>query len=87
MHEELHPSSHVPQLCIPPNKEGRGLIRVKDCVNDENRSVARYAAESTGRLVTTAAEDLNLASYVERLSKKVMLDYKNDKKTLFMGNF
>lgn len=45
--EGLHPSSNVPRLCIPPNEGGRGLISVKGCVDDENRSIARHAVETT----------------------------------------
>ena len=65
----LHPSSNVPRLCIPQNEGGRGLISVKGCVDDEYRSIARHAVQTTHRLVTIAAEELNFVSYVERPSK------------------
>ena len=47
---------------------------VKDCVDDENKSSARCAANSTEQLVRTVAEEPNLARYVDRLSKKEKSD-------------
>ena len=59
----------------------------KDCVDDENRNVARYAVKSTERLVRFSAEELNRARYVDSVSKKEgMLDYRNGKRKLSMAN-
>ena len=84
--EGLHPSSNVPRLCIPPNEGGRGLISVKGCVDDENRSIARHAVETTDWLVTTAAEELNFVSYVERPSKRCLITRTSRERSSW-GNF
>ena len=82
----LHPSSNVPRLCIPQNEGGRGLTSVKGCVDDENRSIARHAVQTTHRLVTTAAEELNFVSYVERPSKRCLITRTSRERSSW-GNF
>ena len=48
--------SNIQRLCIPRNIGGRRVINVIDCVDDQNRSVARYYVRNTEQLVKIAAE-------------------------------
>ena len=58
------------RLCIPTSEGKRGSITVKDYIWDEQSSVV----ESTERLVKIAAEEMNLAIYIDRMSKREISD-------------
>ena len=47
---------------------------MKDCICDEQNSVARNAVGSTERLVKSVVKKLNLGRYIDRMSKRERSD-------------
>ena len=62
----LHPKSCINRLFIPRSDEGRGLVIVKDCVEEEKCNLARYGTQSKEALVKIAAAELNLKERKKR---------------------
>ena len=55
---------------MPINDVGRGLVSVKDCVEEEKYNLAKYATQKNEALVKTVAAELNLEKYIVTVSKK-----------------
>ena len=49
--------------------EGRGLVSVDDCIEEEKCNLAKYATQSKETLVKNAAAELNLEKYIVNVSK------------------
>ena len=70
MHRGLHPRSSVDRLYIPRVQGGRGLLRVKDCVELERSNLFDYAANNSERLLKTATEELQLRTKINGKNKE-----------------
>ena len=58
---------------------------MRDCIDDENRSVARYAVKSTELLKKNLTLQDMLTDYQRK--EAMVLEYINGKRRFFMGNF
>ena len=63
MYGELHPRSNVERLYLPRSEGGRGLVSIKDCVNEERESLALYALRSNEKLIIAATTELKLKKF------------------------
>ena len=54
MHGALNPRANVSRLNLGGKEEGRGLIRVEDCVRLEELSLDSYLGRSEERLLKAA---------------------------------
>ena len=55
MYGELQPKSNVTRLYIKRKEEGRGLMSVRQCVTEEEKSVVCYSASSQEDLIRGVA--------------------------------
>ena len=74
MNGGFHIRSNVARLYLPRKEGGRGLIRVAECCEKENRSLNDYLTESQERMLKAACEEKvctetteSLGDYRERL--------------------
>ena len=59
----LYPRSNVEWLYLPKIEGSRGLVSIKDCVNDERESLALYALRSNEKFITAATTELKLKKF------------------------
>ena len=52
-------------MYLPRSEGGRGLISIKDCLNDERENLALYALGSNEKLVIVAMAELNLKKFIK----------------------
>ena len=65
----LDPRSCVDKLYIQRRDRKRGLVGVRDCVEEEKCNLAKYSTRSKAALVKTAAAKLNLENNIVNISK------------------
>ena len=80
----FHPRGDKDSLCSSRRNGGRGLIRVKDCVNMEISKLRRYASESNEKLVKAVWKE-KLSG--ERKEKKPISNEQTYRNKVLHGKF
>ena len=60
MHKGLHPRADVDRLYIPRKAGGRGLRKIKDTIENEERNLATYIWNNTGQQMLKAVQQSGL---------------------------
>ena len=64
MYSKLHPRSNVERLYLPRSKRSRGLVSIKDCVNDKRENLELYALRSNEKFMIAATTELKLIKFI-----------------------